>query len=139
MVQQNQNRNISIYCMDKTAKTRALFEICKGCFLPNAEYTVDSYVPKEKEWCPFENMIYIGDGNTDILAFSLIKSRKGISIGVFDPFLSGDERNTKAYDMRKGERLDLFTPANFEEKGELFEFIEMRCQQIAKRYETYIS
>lgn len=132
-------KNIPIYCMDKTTKTRALFEICKGCFLPDAKYTVDDLVPKEKEWCPFENMIYIGDGDTDIPAFSLIKSRKGMSVGVFDPALSEDKRSAKAHNMKKGERLDLFTPANFERSGELFQFIKMRCQQIVKRYETYVS
>ena len=71
--------------MDKTAKTRALFEICKGCFLSDAKYKVDDLVPKGKEWCPFENMIYIGDGDTDIPAFSLVKSRRGMTIGVYNP------------------------------------------------------
>ena len=130
-------QNVPIYCMDKTTKTRALFEICKGCFLPDASYTVDDLVPKEKEWCPFENMIYIGDGDTDIPAFSLIKSGKGMTIGVFDPSLSTEARDKKSGNMRKGKRIDLFTPARFEEGGELYKFIEIRCQQIAKRYEAH--
>ena len=74
VVEKKMTKNIPIYCMDKTTKTRALFEICKGCFLPDAQYTVDDLVPEDKQWCPFENMIYIGDGDTDIPAFSLIKS-----------------------------------------------------------------
>ena len=130
-------QNVPIYCMDKTTKTRALFEICKGCFLPGASYTVDDLVPEEKEWCPFENMIYIGDGDTDIPAFSLIKSKKGMTIGVFDPSLSTEARDKKSGNMRKGKRIDLFTPARFEEGGDLYKFIQMRCQQIAKRYEAH--
>ena len=82
---QKVEKNIPVYCMDETAKTRALFEICKGCFSQDAEYKVDDLVPKEKEWCSFENMIYIGDGDTDIPAFSLVKSRKGMTIGVYNP------------------------------------------------------
>ena len=131
-------KNIPIYCMDKTTKTRALFEIYKGCFRADAIYTVDDLVPKENEWCPFENMIYIGDGDTDIPAFSLIKSRKGMSIGVFDPSLAEDKRNTKSHNIRKGKRIDLFTPVNFERNRELFKFVEMKCQQIAKRYEAHV-
>lgn len=130
-------KNIPIYCMDKTAKTRALFEICKGCFLPTAQYKVDDLVPKEKEWCPFENMIYIGDGDTDIPAFSLVKSRKGMTIGVYNPIEAKDNVMNKAKSMRKGKRIDLFTPADFEETGELFRFIKIRCEQIAKRYEAH--
>ena len=130
-------KNIPIYCMDKTAKTRALFEICKGCFLPSAKYSVDDLVSEDKQWCPFENMIYIGDGDTDIPAFSLMKARKGMTIGVFDPSLSKSTRDKKANKMREGKRIDLFTPACFEEKGELDHFIKIRCHQIAKRYSAH--
>ena len=132
-----EEKNIPIYCMDKTAKTRALFEICKGCFLPTPPYKVDDLVPEEDEWCPFENMIYIGDGDTDIPAFSLVKSRKGMTIGVYNPNESVNNVANKAENMKKGKRIDLFTPANFEETGELFHFIKIRCEQIAKRYEAH--
>ena len=130
--------NVPIYCMDKTSKTRALFEINKGCFLGNAQHTVDDLVAKEEEWCPFENIIYIGDGDTDIPAFSLVKSRNGMTIGVYNPKLSQKEINRSSENMRKGRRIDLFTPACFEAKGELYKFINMRCQQIAKRYDAYL-
>lgn len=127
--------NIPIYCMDKTAKTRALFEISKGCFQQKAEYKVDDLVPKGKEWCSFENMIYIGDGDTDIPAFSLVKSRRGMTVGVFNPSESNAQKKSK--NIRKGKRIDLFTPANFKTDGELFKFIKMRSDQIAKRYEAH--
>ena len=130
-------KNIPMYCMDKTTKTRALFEICKGCFLPNSKYEVDDLVPKEKEWCPFENMIYIGDGETDIPAFSLVKSRRGLSIGVFDKDAFEEGIEKKAKNIKKGKRIDLFVPADFSLKGELFKFIKSRCYQIAKRYEAH--
>ncbi len=128
---------IHIYCMDKTAKTRALFEICKGCFLPSTQYTVDDLVPEGDEWCPFENMIYIGDGDTDIPAFSLVKSLKGMTVGVYDPALSEKAKGRQTENMRKGKRIDLFTPANFAENGELDRFIQQRCWQIAKRYSAH--
>ena len=130
-------KNIPIYCMDKTTKTRALFEISKGCFLPDAKYKVDDLVPKEKEWCPFENMIYIGDGDTDIPAFSLVKSRRGMTIGVYNPEESKEKILNKARNITKGKRLDLLTPAKFKSSEELFCFIKTRCHQIAKRYEAY--
>ena len=130
-------RNIPIYCMDKTAKTRALFEISKGCFQTNAEYKVDDLVPKEKEWCPFENMIYIGDGDTDIPAFSLVKSRRGLTIGVFNPEESKKSINKKSKNIRTGKRIDLFTKADFSLKGDLFKFIQIRCNQIAHRYDAH--
>ncbi len=134
---QRVEKNIPIYCMDKTAKTRALFEICKGCFLPTAQYRVDDLVAKKDEWCSFENMIYIGDGDTDIPAFSLVKSRKGMTVGVYNPSESRNNIADKAKNMKKGKRIDLFTPADFKYNGELFHFIKVRCEQIAKRYEAH--
>ncbi len=129
-------KNIPIYCMDKTSKTRALFEIQKGCFKKQSSYKVDDFVSKGEEWCPFENMIYIGDGDTDIPAFSLVRARGGMTIGVFDPKESQERIITKAKRIRQDRRIDLFTPANFQIDKELFCSIKTRCEQITKRYEA---
>ena len=123
--------------MDKTTKTRSLFEINKGCFLDDAEYSVDDLLPKEKEWCPFENMIYIGDGDTDIPAFSLVKSRGGMSIGVYNKEDKSKTALERVQKMREGQRIDLFTPADFSLDGDLFKYISIRCEQIARRYEAH--
>ncbi|MCZ0931651.1 MAG: hypothetical protein OXJ52_00640 [Oligoflexia bacterium] len=82
-------------------------------------------------------MIYIGDGDTDIPAFSLVKSRRGMTIGVYNPGEAKENIMKKAKNITKGKRIDLFTPANFQSDEELFHFIKIRCEQIAKRYEAY--
>ena len=59
------------YTIDNTSKTRAIFEINKG--VPkHPEIDVNSKVPAHKRRVPFENMIYIADGPSDIPAFSLL-------------------------------------------------------------------
>lgn len=45
---------------------------------------------------PFENMIYIGDGITDIPCFSLVKDRGGRAFGVID----SDEGSAKQRAIR---------------------------------------
>lgn len=124
-------KNIPIYCMDKTSKTRSIFEVQKGCFKTPAKYKVDDLVDKKDEWCAFENMIYIGDGDTDIPAFSLIDSKRGTTIGVYNS--SKPEKANTSHNMREGKRIHLFTPANYKEQEELFQFIKNRCYQIAQR------
>ena len=76
-------------------------------------------------------------GDTDISAFSLVKSRRGTPIGVFDPSASEEEITNRTKNMRQGQRIELFTPAIFRNDGELYKFISVRCQQIAKRYEAH--
>ena len=70
-----------------TDKTRYLLEINKGID-PTAEptnpYAVNDRYEESDRRIPFENMIYVGDGLTDVPCFSLIKGRGGRTIGVYD-------------------------------------------------------
>jgi phosphoserine phosphatase len=77
-----------------TEKTRYIFEINKGVTpsqVLQKPYLVNAYKDHEQRAIRFSNMIYVGDGLTDIPCFSLIKSgandpeRGGIAFAVFDP------------------------------------------------------
>ncbi len=74
-----------------TEKTRYLFEINKGIDLAETAINplaVNKHVPISKRPIPFSNMIYIGDGVSDIPCFSVIKKQEkleGTGLGVFHP------------------------------------------------------
>ncbi len=78
-----------------TEKTRYVFEIHKGLD-PDETWKnpglVNKFVPPEKRRIPLKNMIYVGDGLTDIPCFSLLKQSGGKGFGVFDP---EQEKKTK--------------------------------------------
>lgn len=68
-----------------TEKTRYLFEINKGISPEEAvedPAAVNKNIPKNERRIPFENMIYIGDGITDIPCFSLLRQMGGHSFGI---------------------------------------------------------
>lgn len=71
-----------------TEKTRYIFEIHKGID-PIAAWRnpilVNKFVPSQDRRIPLQNMIYVGDGMTDIPCFSLLKQCRGLGFGVFDP------------------------------------------------------
>ncbi|MGD0864342.1 MAG: HAD family hydrolase [Rhizomicrobium sp.] len=125
--------SIPVFCMDETMKTRSLFEISKGSF-EDRDKSVNKRVPVENRWAPFENMIYIGDGDTDVPALSLVRSQGGLGVAVYDPAKSKEVVDRRLKQMRLDKRADLITPADFSEKSELFEFLRVRCTQIAQRY-----
>jgi len=82
-------------CVTFTEKTRYLFEINKGISAKQVEknkYAVNRDVPASKRRIPFKNMIYVGDGLTDIPCFSLVKRLGGMAFGVFNP---SEERAAK--------------------------------------------
>jgi phosphoserine phosphatase len=76
-----------------TEKTRYLFEINKGISpskVIEKPYLVNKSRPHKERRIRFSNMIYVGDGLTDIPCFSLVKNGAGdpagggITFGVFD-------------------------------------------------------
>jgi 2-hydroxy-3-keto-5-methylthiopentenyl-1-phosphate phosphatase len=86
-----------------TDKTRYLYEINKGITPDEARdnpYEVNTEVAPEERRIPFENMIYIGDGITDIPCFSLVKDRGGRVFGVIDSDDEGDEGSAKQRAIR---------------------------------------
>lgn len=84
-------------CVTFTEKTRFLFEINKGISPQDAAtqpHLVNRLVPEETRPIPFKNMIYVGDGLTDVPCFSLVEKREGIAFGVFK---SGKESAKQAF------------------------------------------
>lgn len=75
-------------CITFTEKTRYMFEINKGISKTDSTrnpYLVNKDLPQPDRRIPFKNMIYVGDGLTDIPCFSLLKSMGGVAFGVFQP------------------------------------------------------
>ncbi len=84
-------------CVTFTEKTRFLFEINKGVSPSDAAtqpHLVNQLVPEQDRPIPFANMIYVGDGLTDIPCFSLIEKGGGFAFGVFQ---SGKESAKQAF------------------------------------------
>lgn len=82
-------------CVTFTEKTRYLFEINKGISreaVDRNKYAVNKDLPVSRRRVPFKNMIYVGDGLTDIPCFSLVRSQGGMAFGVFNP---GEQRSAK--------------------------------------------
>lgn len=127
-------RSIPVFCMDETMKTRALFEISKGSFHNNNP--VNQRVEDKNLWCPFENIIYIGDGNTDIPALALVKERGGYGIVVYDQDKPENEIRKKLTNMSADRRCDLITPAIYTSNSVLFKAIHAKCNQILQKYEA---
>jgi phosphoglycolate phosphatase-like HAD superfamily hydrolase len=87
-----------------TEKTRYLFEIHKGLSAAETKtnpLAVNKFVGSRDRRVPFENMIYVGDGETDIPCFSLLESNRGMAFGVLD---------TSAEGLTKKKVLDLLAP-----------------------------
>lgn len=70
------------YQIDNTSKTRALFEINKGTN-KRPEIHVNSALPADLRRVPFEHMIYVADGPSDVPAWSVVRANGGLAFGVY--------------------------------------------------------
>ncbi len=127
--------SVPVFCMDETMKTRSLFEISKGSF-NNPDRPVNARLQPEEYWAPFGNLVYVGDGDTDIPALSLIRSRGGVGIAVYNPAKPLPEVNRRLRGIRLHRRADLVTEADFSPASELSHYLLNRCTQIRQRYEA---
>jgi hypothetical protein len=104
-----------------TNKTQFLFKINKGIFSISDSVKINESVPEERKRVAFNNMIYFGDGETDVPCMKLVKQLGGTSIGVFDP-----ENETKREIARKlfrQERVNFISPADYSDGSPLEKLI----------------
>jgi hypothetical protein len=100
--------------LNYTTKTQFLFRINKGAHNVYDHDRINQYVAPEDRPVPFTNMIFIGDGETDIPCFRLVKQQGGHSIAVFQPHTPRAKSRSKKL-MTDG-RVNFIAPADYSER-----------------------
>ena len=98
-----------------TNKTQFIFRISKGTLYVN-DNDVNRYFPKEAIRIPFENMVYIGDSQTDIPCMKLVTVQGGHAIGVYDPVKQNKQR---VHELIRDKRIKHFAAADYSRNSEL--------------------
>jgi hypothetical protein len=94
-----------------TTKTQYLFRINKGVLDVSENKLINEFVPMEERPIPFERIIFIGDGETDVPCFSLVKRQGGHSIVVYKPNSKGAKDKAKKL-LNEG-RVNFVSPATY--------------------------
>jgi phosphoserine phosphatase len=103
-----------------TTKTQHLFRINKGVKSNWDNASVNRWVPMQERPVPFERIIYLGDGDTDIPSMKVVRHQGGCSIAVFDPDKwQRLEAQSKVYDLISEDRAHFVVPADYTEGGQL--------------------
>jgi hypothetical protein len=119
-----------IYTIDNTSKTRALFEINKGSN-KNPTIDVNAKIAREDRRIPFQNMIYIADGPSDVPVFSVVDENGGRTYAVYRP---GSEREfEQANRLLEQGRVDAFGEADYSEGSHTAMWLTHAAENIASR------
>jgi 2-hydroxy-3-keto-5-methylthiopentenyl-1-phosphate phosphatase len=120
-------KNIPIWpamAVNYTSKTQFLFRINKGVLDVTEHKGLNESTPDNKKRIPFSNMIYIGDGMTDVPCMKLVKMNGGHSIAVYD-----DDRSVADSLLSQG-RVDFVVKADYRENTEMEHTIHTILNQI---------
>lgn len=114
-----------------TEKTRFLHGIRKGVdvqLLRRDPYRINDAIASNTQRIPFEHMIYIGDGPSDIPCLSAVTHSGGFGIGASAPF--GTFR--KGYELARGHRISVgpYT-ANYKKGSDMRKVLEETILRIA--------
>lgn len=116
--------------IDNTTKTRAIFEINKGTN-KNPAIDVNSNIKPEDRRIPFQNMIYIADGPSDIPSFSVVKSGGGRAYGVYNPDNSAEfEQNDR---LLQSGRIHGYGPADYTKTSSTSRWLRLHIHAICDR------
>ena len=97
--------------VDYTAKTQFLFKINKGILSIRDNKKVNESQAEDNKRVPFPNMIYMGDGETDVPCMKIVKMFGGHSIAVYDPM---DKKKTNvAKKLLRQQRVNFITPTDY--------------------------
>ena len=97
-----------------TGKTQYLFRINKG--IEDLGESINSHMPEDARPIPFSNMIYFGDGDTDVPSMALLKKNGGHAIAVHEP--GGNA--AKCVDLFRAGRCDFYAGADYRRGSDLF-------------------
>lgn len=87
----------------------------------------------DSEVLPFENIIYLGDSQTDIPSFKVVKKSGGMSICVYSP--TNPKSKGVAQKCFIEGRVNYFVPADYREGSDLFELVKNYIENVINKHE----
>ena len=107
--------------VDYTAKTQFMFKINKGIFSSRDAKRVNDSTSDDSKRIPFTNMIYFGDGETDVPCMKIVTMFGGNSIAVYDP--NNADKKASARKLHRQGRVSFVAPAVYTKESRTYQIV----------------
>lgn len=114
--------------VDYTAKTQFLFKINKGILSIRDNKLVNESQDENKKRIPWSNMLYFGDGDTDVPCMKIVKMFGGHAIAVYNPNKPG--KKAIAQRLLREDRVNFITPTDYRENSRTFQIVKAVIDKI---------
>ncbi len=109
-----------------TNKTQFVYRINKGVLDIANDVDLNRSMPDDSKRVPFTNMIYIGDGLSDVPCMKMMKAYGGCAIAVYQ-----DNNKSKVEELLMGDRVDFIFPADYTKQGRLDKTVHNLIKKMA--------
>ena len=109
-----------------TTKTQFLFRISKGVLDVTDDVRLNTKIKDEDRRIPYYNMIYFGDGLTDVPCMKLVKQYGGHSIAIYNK-----KEKKKVEQLLVDERVNFICEGDYQKDSELEIIVKKLIQQVA--------
>lgn len=113
-----------------TSKTQYIYRIRKQQ-LDNLydSYELNEYINDRSLLIPHSNMIYIGDGETDVPCMKIVKNEGGYSISVYNP--NKEKKEKIANKLYQDNRVNFIAPADYSRESKMEKIIKSILEEVA--------
>ena len=109
-----------------TIKTQFLFRINKG--IEDVTESINEHMPEGERPIPFQNIVYVGDGMTDVPSMALTKKSGGHTVAVYDP--RGAKARATCLKLLEAGRADFIAEADFRAASRLTRRVQLLLDAI---------
>jgi 2-hydroxy-3-keto-5-methylthiopentenyl-1-phosphate phosphatase len=114
--------------VNDTLKTQFIFRINKG--KESLHESINLYMPVHLRPIPFQNILYIGDGLTDVPCMTVIRKNGGYAMAVYKP---GDSKGlATCKELLKAKRVDFIAKADYRSKKEVDHLVKLLLNNIVE-------
>lgn len=114
-----------------TTKTQYLFRINKG--KEDLSEVINEHMPENERPIPFENIIYVGDGLTDVPSMVVTKNSGGHSIAVHKPGSTPGLKMCKK--LLRAERVHFIASADYKDGSSLDKKVKLLLKSVITKIE----
>ena len=114
------------FLITDTLKTQFLFRINKG--REAITESINEHMPEAQRPIPFPNMIYVGDGMSDVPSMALTKKSGGHAVAVYDRKKAGGQASCA--ELLRAGRVDFIAEADYRKGSRLSRRVELLLDAI---------